>query len=72
MQNWDGETKITLKAWCVITLMIGIFGFFFVTAMAHESRLTKVETTLEVNVGNMTKSIECLSTKMDRLIERGK
>ena len=69
--NCEGESKVTIKLWCIIALFIGIFGFFFVTAMAHESRLTKVETTLEVNVGHMTKAIECLSAQVERLVERG-
>lgn len=66
------ESKITIKAWGLIILFIGIFGFFFVTAMAHELRLTKVETIIDVNIGNMTKAIEKLSTQMERHLEKEK
>jgi hypothetical protein len=72
MTNGDGESKITIKLWCVIALFIGIFGFFFITAMAHESRLTRVETTLEVKVSGMTEAIKALSAQMERHIERNR
>jgi hypothetical protein len=66
------ETKITVRLWSVIVVAIGIYGFFFVTAMAHESRLTKVETTLEVSLCNITKSLDKISSQMDAHLEKNK
>ena len=66
------ETKITVRLWSVIVVAIGIYGFFFVTAMGHESRLTKVETTLEVSLCNITKSLDKISSQMDAHLEKNK
>lgn len=72
MANGNEESKITIKAWGIIVLFLGVFGFFFVTAMAHESRLTKAETTLEVNIANMAKALDKLSCTLERHMENGK
>lgn len=63
----ESDTSIRVKVWSIIVLFLGIFGFFFVTALAHESRITKVETTIEVNIANMTKAIDRLANCIDRL-----
>lgn len=69
-ENGNGETWVRVKLWSIIILFIGVFGFFFITALAHESRLTKVETTLEVNIQNMTKALDKLSGTIERHIDR--
>ena len=61
------ESTITFKTWGLITLVIVIFGFFFMTVLAHENRITRVETTLEVNIGAMSKSLDTLTMRIDRL-----
>ena len=66
------DTKVTVKLWSIIVVAIGIFGFFFMNAMAHEQRLTKVETTLELSLSNISKSLDKISTQMDKHIEAGK
>lgn len=63
------ETTIRIKIWAIITVAIGIFGFFFFTAMAHESRLTKVETTLDVNLYQINKTLDKMSGQLDRHTE---
>ena len=66
------ETRITVKLWSVVVIALGIFGFFFLNAMAQESRLTKVETTLEVNLCNINKALDKISYQMDKHIEVSK
>lgn len=66
------ETKITVRLWSVVVIALGIFGFFFLNAMAQESRLTKVETTLEVNLCNINKALDKISYQMDKHIEVSK
>ena len=39
-----GESTVTVKWWAVMVVIIGIFGFFFISMLNHEGRLTKVET----------------------------
>ena len=66
------ETRITVKLWSVVVIALGIFGFFFLNAIAQESRLTKVETTLEVNLCNINKALDKISYQMDKHIEVSK
>jgi len=63
----EKESTITFKTWGLITLVVVIFGFFFMTVLAHENRITRVETTLEVNIGAMSKSLDTLTIRIDRL-----
>jgi|GEM_PF-3589528 len=67
MDNINEESRVTIKAWGIIVLFVGMFGFFFMTAMAHESRLTKVETTLEVNLAHIAKSLDVLTRHQEEL-----
>ena len=39
-----GESTVTVRWWAVMMVIIGIFGFFFLSMLNHEGRLTKVET----------------------------
>lgn len=64
----EKESTITFKTWGLITLVVVIFGFFFLTVLAHENRLTRVETTLEVNIAHMTKSLDVLAGKIEQRI----
>jgi type II secretory pathway component PulF len=54
MENYESKRKddipestIVVKWWGVIVLIVGIFGFFFVGFLNHESRITKQETKME-------------------------
>jgi hypothetical protein len=60
------ESKVTVKVWGLIIVFIAIYGFFFVTAMAHETRITRVETSLDVSICNMTKTLDKLADQMER------
>lgn len=67
--NGYGESTLTVKWWAVICLFIGIYGWFFMIVLTHENRLTKVETTLEVSITSMTKSIDRLACTLEKLID---
>ena len=40
-----GESTVTVKWWAVLVVILSIMGFFFITTMNHEGRITKIETT---------------------------
>jgi hypothetical protein len=40
-----GESTVTVKWWAVLVVILSIMGFFFISTMNHEGRLTKIETT---------------------------
>lgn len=40
-----GESTVTIKWWAVLVVILSIMGFFFISTMNHEGRLTKIETT---------------------------
>jgi hypothetical protein len=40
-----GESTVTVKWWTVLVVILSIMGFFFISTMNHEGRLTKIETT---------------------------
>jgi len=47
------ESTIVVKWWCIIVVVIGIFGFFFVGFLNHEARITKQETKIEAMVDTL-------------------
>ena len=51
------ETSIVIKWWQIVLVLLGIFGFFFVNALAMESRVTKLETLTSVSIANIERSI---------------
>lgn len=51
------ETNIVIKWWQVLIVVLGMFGFFFVNALAMESRVSKLETITSVSIANIEKSI---------------
>lgn len=51
------ETSVIIKWWQIVLVLLGIFGFFFVNALAMESRVTKLETLTSVSIANIEKSI---------------
>jgi len=64
------ERSITEKWWWQIALIfLGLFGFFFVNALAMESRVSKLETLTSVSIANIEKSIGEIkdSLKKDRI-----
>lgn len=72
MNNYTdtSETMITVKWWCVIVLIIGIFGFFFLGFINHESRITKIETQVEA-IYDVVQDIKADTTKIkDKLYEK--
>lgn len=71
-ENGIGESTLTIKWWSVVIVFILIFGWFFATILTHENRITKVETSIEVNIINMTKAIDKLSGTMEKHMEVGK
>jgi hypothetical protein len=38
------ETLFVVKAWAVVIVILGLFGWFGVQAINHENRITKIET----------------------------
>lgn len=71
-KNGVGESTLTVKWWAILIVFLGIFGWFFVTALAHENRITKVETTLDVKIENMTKALDKLTGAFERHSEQGR
>ena len=72
MNNYTdtSETTITVKWWCVIVLIISIFGFFFLGFINHESRITKIETQVEA-IYDVVQDIKADTTKIkDKLYEK--
>ncbi|MFA5342095.1 MAG: hypothetical protein WC332_09980 [Clostridia bacterium] len=57
MEEERQESSIIVKWWQVVLVLLGIFGFFFVNALAMESRVTKLETLTSVSIANIEKSI---------------
>jgi len=39
-----GESTITIKWWCVLLVIIGIFGWMFVAQLHQDRRITTLET----------------------------
>lgn len=62
-KNGVGESTLTIKWWAILIVFISIFGWFFVTALAHENRLTKVETTIEQNLCTIKADLQWLKEK---------
>jgi ABC-type phosphate/phosphonate transport system permease subunit len=38
------ETTFTVKSWAVVVVILGLFGWFGIQAINHESRITRIET----------------------------
>jgi len=51
------ESTLTVRWVFVIALIIGTFGFFFTSVMSQESRLTRVETTVETKFEEIGRDI---------------
>ena len=51
------ESTLTVRWVFVIALIIGMFGFFFTSVMSQESRLTRVETTVETKFEEIGRDI---------------
>jgi hypothetical protein len=58
-----GESTLTIKWWGVLIILFGLFGWMFISILAQETRITKIEThfshisqTLE-QVNSLTKEI---------------
>ena len=48
-----GESTVTVKWWAVLVVILSIMGFFFISTMNHEGRLTKIETTFGYITGGL-------------------
>jgi len=51
------ESTLTVRWVFVIALIIGTFGFFFISVMSQESRLTRIETTVETKFEEIGRDI---------------
>jgi len=61
------ESTLTVRWVFVIALIIGTFGFFFTSVMSQESRLTRVETTVETRFEEIGKDISEIKTGISDL-----
>jgi hypothetical protein len=52
------ESTITLKWGIILALVIGFFSYLAVTSIVHESRITKMETKLEVHLPIISDSLK--------------
>lgn len=57
MEDNQNETSVIIKWWQIVLVILGIFGFFFVNALAMESRVTKLETLTSISISNIERSI---------------
>lgn len=64
MDEKQEETNIVVKWWQVSIVVLGMFGFFFVNALAMESRVSKLETLTQVTLSNIEKNLCDLRTDM--------
>lgn len=45
VQNCNtGESTFTVKSWAVVVVILGLFGWFGIQSISHESRITRIET----------------------------
>ena len=56
-----GESTVTLKWGAVVVLVLGFFGWLLVATIGHESRITKMETQLEIHIPQIKQSLETLT-----------
>jgi len=47
------DTVVKVKLWCIMGLICAVLGFFFITGLTMESRVTKCETTISYLVTNI-------------------
>lgn len=66
-----GESTITVKWWGVLLVIIAAFGYFFSVGLAHESRLTKLETAFEVRLASIDEALCDLKISFDKHTELG-
>lgn len=55
------ESTVTLKWGIIIVLVLGFFGWLSLGTLSHENRLTKVETKLEIQIPQMSQTLENLT-----------
>lgn len=58
----------------MILIFLGIFGYFFVSLLTHERRLTALETQVPMireDISEIKASIKDIDNKITALIERG-
>ena len=49
------ESTITVKWWGVLLIILGLFGWLSLTVLAHENRITKIETQFTYIVQSLEK-----------------
>jgi hypothetical protein len=54
------DSYVTIKWWGILVFVGLLFGFFFMTVVAHENRITKLETTVDVKLTNLDKNVGLL------------
>lgn len=65
-----GESTLTVKWWAVLTVIIGIYGFMFISMMNHENRLTKFETQVPYITESLTEIRTVMKEVRDDQIRR--
>lgn len=56
------ESNLTIKWGMVIVLILGFVGWVVLGALGHESRITKIETKLEIHLPLITQNLDDLKT----------
>lgn len=56
------ESTITLKWGAIIIAILGFFGWVVVGAFSHENRITRVETSLSIQMPQISNSLDELKT----------
>ncbi len=52
------ESVLTVKSWAVVLVILGLFGWFGVSTLNHENRITRIETQFDYiskSLGNVEK-----------------
>ncbi len=70
--NGVGESTVTVKWWGVLLFIAAVCGYFFSVGMAHEQRLTKIETSVEVKLTNIEQKLCDMKTLLDKHMDKGK
>lgn len=60
------ESSLTIKWWALIVVVLSIFGFFFLTILTHESRLTKIETIAALSLSKIERDVTDLKSTLER------
>jgi hypothetical protein len=57
------ESTLSVRWWCVLLVFLGIFGYFFVSIVNHETRITRAESKYE-SIAEMRQDIKEIKNMM--------